>query len=146
MPLQYVSCLVMSLCNTMDCSQPDSAVHGILQARILEWVVISLSRESSQPRDWTQVSCIAGRFFTSEPPGELKIPLLLIRLADFFPLFFFVLEWYCCLADKFCDSMDYNPPGFSVHGIFQARILEWVAISFSIHFCKCKGTRNSEVY
>ena len=38
---------------------------GILQARILEWVAMPSSRESSQPRDWTQVSCIAGRFFTS---------------------------------------------------------------------------------
>ena len=40
-------------------------VHGILQARILEWVAFPFSKESSQPRDWNQVSCIAGRFFTS---------------------------------------------------------------------------------
>ena len=40
-------------------------IHGILQARILEWVVFPFSRESSQPRDRTQVSCIAGGFFTS---------------------------------------------------------------------------------
>ena len=40
-------------------------IHGILQARILEWVAFPFSRESSQPRDWTQVSCIAGGFFTS---------------------------------------------------------------------------------
>ena len=39
--------------------------HGILQARILEWVAVPFSSRSSQPRDWTQVSCIAGRFFTS---------------------------------------------------------------------------------
>ena len=43
----------------------DSRVHGILQARILEWVVFPFSRGSSQPRDWTQVSHIVGRFFTS---------------------------------------------------------------------------------
>ena len=43
----------------------DYTVHGILQARILEWVAFSFSRGSSQPRDWTQVSCIADRFFTS---------------------------------------------------------------------------------
>ena len=42
----------------MDCSPPDSSVRGILQARILEWVAISSSRGSSQPRDHTQVSCI----------------------------------------------------------------------------------------
>ena len=47
----------------VDCSPPSSSVHGILQARILEWVAISFSRGSSQPRDRTQVSHIAGRCF-----------------------------------------------------------------------------------
>ena len=56
------SCL--TLCNSMDCSLPGSSVHGIFQARILEWVAISLSRRSSQPRDWTLVSHIVGRRFT----------------------------------------------------------------------------------
>ena len=51
------------LCDAMNCSPPGSFVHGILQARILEWVAIS-SRGSSQPREWTWVPCIAGRFFT----------------------------------------------------------------------------------
>ena len=53
-----------TLCNTMDSSPPSSSVHGILQARIMEWLAIPFSRGSSQPRDWTQVSCITGRFFT----------------------------------------------------------------------------------
>ena len=48
----------------MDCSPPGSSVQGILQARILEWIAVSFSRGSSQPRDWTPVSCIAGRFLT----------------------------------------------------------------------------------
>ena len=48
----------------MDCSPPGSFVHGILQARILEWVAISFSRVSAWPRDGTQVSSIAGRLFT----------------------------------------------------------------------------------
>ena len=56
--------LCLTLCDPMDCSLPGSSVHGILQARILEWVAISLSRGSSQPRDWTQISHTAGRFFT----------------------------------------------------------------------------------
>ena len=47
----------------IDCSWPDSSVHGILQARILEWITIPSSRGSSPSRDQTQVSCIAGRFF-----------------------------------------------------------------------------------
>ena len=50
------------LCNPMDYSPPASSVHGILQARILEWFAIPFSRGS--PTDWTQVSCIAGGFFT----------------------------------------------------------------------------------
>ena len=50
-----------TLCNPVDHSPPVSSVHGILEARILEWVAISFSRESSQPRDRTWVSCIAGR-------------------------------------------------------------------------------------
>ena len=55
------SCL--TLCNPMDGSPPGSSIHGILQARILEWVAISFSRRSSRPRDQTQVSRIAGRRF-----------------------------------------------------------------------------------
>ena len=61
---------VWLFCNPMDCSLPGSSVYEISQARILEWVVISFSRGSSQPRDWTSVSCIGGDFFTAEPPGE----------------------------------------------------------------------------
>ena len=49
------SCLI--LCNAMYCSLPGSFVHGILQARILEWIAISFFRGSSQPRDQTSVSC-----------------------------------------------------------------------------------------
>ena len=55
--------LYLTLCDPVDCSPPCSSVHGILQARILEWVAISFSRGSSWPRDWTQVSRIAGRCF-----------------------------------------------------------------------------------
>ena len=55
------SCL--TLCRSMDCSPPGSSVHGILQARTLEWVAISFSRGSSGSRDHTWGSCIAGRFF-----------------------------------------------------------------------------------
>ena len=57
-----------ALCDTMDCSLPGSSVHGILQARILKWVAMLFSRGSSWPRNWTQISCLAGRFFTAESP------------------------------------------------------------------------------
>ena len=60
--------LVIQSCPTLygpvDCSPPGSSVHGILQARILEWVAILFSRGSSWPRNRTQVSCIADGFFT----------------------------------------------------------------------------------
>ena len=64
---QFLCCAALSrvwLCDPMDCSPPGSSVHGILQARILEWAAILFSRGSSQPRDQTWVSSIAGRFFT----------------------------------------------------------------------------------
>ena len=72
--LVYVS--VTQSCPTLqhpDSSPPGSSVHGIFQARILEWVAISFSRGSSQPRGQTSiscVSCVAGRLFTAEPPGK----------------------------------------------------------------------------
>ena len=55
------SCL--TLCDSVDCRPPGSCIHGISQARILEWVAISFSRGSSRPKDQTRVSRIAGRHF-----------------------------------------------------------------------------------
>ena len=60
--LSHISCVW--LCDSMDCSPPVSSVHGILQARILGWVVMPFSRGPSWPRDWTSISCITGRSFT----------------------------------------------------------------------------------
>ena len=59
-----VTQLCLTLCDPMDWSLPESSIHGIFQARILEWVAISFFRRSSHPRDWTLVSHIAGRRFT----------------------------------------------------------------------------------
>ena len=59
--VSHPSCLTVR--DPIDCSPPDSSVHGIFQARILECLAISFSRGSSRPRDWTPVSRIAGRFF-----------------------------------------------------------------------------------
>ena len=53
-----------TLCNPMDCSLLGSSVHGIFQAIVLEWIAISFSRGSSQPRAWTRVSHIVDRCFT----------------------------------------------------------------------------------
>ena len=69
----HVLCLVAqscpTLCNPMDCSYQAPLPMGNLQKRILEWVAMPFSRESSQPRDRIQVSCIAGRFFICSPGG-----------------------------------------------------------------------------
>ena len=56
----------------MDYSLPGTSVHGIFQARMLEWVAFYFSRESSQPKDWTHISWVVGRFFTA---GSLRKPL-----------------------------------------------------------------------
>ena len=56
----------------MDCNLPDSTVHGILQARILEWVAFPFSRESSQPGDRIQVSALQADSLPAEPPGKPK--------------------------------------------------------------------------
>ena len=69
-----LSC-VQFFCDLMECSPLGSSVHGISQVRILVWVAISCSRGSSQPRDQTQVSCIAGGFFAAEPAGKPTLPL-----------------------------------------------------------------------
>ena len=65
--------LCPTLCDPMDHSLPGSSLHGGLQVRMLEWVAITYSRESSWPRDWTHVSCIsciAGRFLSAESWGN----------------------------------------------------------------------------
>ena len=72
--LSTLSCL--TFCNSVDCSPPGSSILGILQARILEWVAMPFSRGSSQPRDRTRISFIAGYSLLSEPPGK---PNLVIK-------------------------------------------------------------------
>ena len=78
---QSLSCVL--LCDHMDCSPPGSSVHGILQARILEWVAMPSSRGSSQPGDRTQFSCIAGGFFTVWATREALISYAIcLSLSD----------------------------------------------------------------
>ena len=72
-----------TLCDSMDCCLPGFAVHGILQAGMLEWVAVPFSRVPSQPREGMPVSygsCIAGRFFTTEP---LRKPIVLFDWRHF---------------------------------------------------------------
>ena len=98
-----------TLCNPMACGPPGSAVHEIFQARIPEWVTISFSRESSQPRDQTPVSCTAGRFFTKWATKEAQWVswLAIIRMC------------MCVLSSvRLCDPINCSPPGSSGHKIF----------------------------
>ena len=137
-----------------DCSLPGSSVHGILQARMLEWVAISFSRRTSWPRDWTQVFRIAGRCFTIWATREAwgiqnqavspKVhgPLLISRLTDWGIKTYLSWSHWMLLDNKrcrwvtvvtqlcptLCNSVDCSSAGSSVHGVFQTRILEWVVI------------------
>ena len=74
--LRLVAQSCPTLCDPMDCSPLGSLSVGILQARLLEWIAMPSSRGSFQPRDQTQVTCIAGIFFTDwaqgSPPGKPK--------------------------------------------------------------------------
>ena len=117
-----------------------ASVHGIFQARILEWVAITFSRGSSQPGIDT-------------PPPRFLCPLYCRQFLYHWTIWE-VLTWgyssallyISCsaaaaakllqLCPTLCDSIDGSLPGSSVPGILQARILEWVAISFSIGWSK----------
>ena len=85
-------------CDSMDCNPPGSSVHGISQAKKLDWVTMLSSRGSSWPRDWTHVSCgswTAGAFFTAEPPGSLSTQkMLVIIFGRITKLAFSVFNWY----------------------------------------------------
>ena len=107
----------------MACSPPGSSVHGILQARIREWVAVPFSRGSSWPRNWSQVSCIAGRFFTTASATRQNLPIKPRKLHT-----------HLCVLSRFsrvqlCNPKDHSLPGSFVHGINQARTLEWVVVS-----------------
>ena len=92
---------VTQSCPTL-CYPMDYTVRGILQSRILEWVTVPLSRGSSQPRDWTQISHIAGGFFTSWATREApKVEILFAykdRRAKIVTLEIFKLKIYFCLV------------------------------------------------
>ena len=91
----------------MDCSLPGFSVHGIFQARVLEWVAISFSKESSWPRDRTQVSCIADRCFTLWATNS---PLYIYISSFFFFSSFislFILLYNFVLVLPYTDL---NPP------------------------------------
>ena len=89
------SCL--TLWGPMDCSPSGSSVHGISQARILEWVAISFSRGSSQPRDWTCVSCIGRQILYLWATWETHCPLTgRLKRPMFWGLIYISIYIYMC--------------------------------------------------
>ena len=118
----------------MDYSLPGYSVHGISQARRLEWVATSFSRGSSRPRDQTHVSCIAGWFFTTEPPGKCSLKLIIMvinawRAASCVCVcvcVWIAQAYLTCVCMCVCGLLRRIwlwVPGSSVHGISQARTL-----------------------
>ena len=105
-----------TLCDPMDSNPPCSSVHEIFRARILEWVAISFSRGSSQPRDRTQVSCTAGKFFTNWATREAPLSLF----QRLFPTQRSNSDLPRCRQILYQLSHKGSP-----------RILEWVAYPFS---------------
>ena len=86
-----------TLCDPVNCSPPGFSVHGILQAGILEWVAIPVSRGSSWPRGWTWVSRTAGRFFTVWATRAASVGLVpsMSSEGDLFPCLFQFLVIFC---------------------------------------------------
>ena len=107
--------LCLTLCDPVDCSPPGSSVCGILQARILEWVAMPSSKESSWFRDRTHISCrscIAGGFFTSEPlgkPNMCYICYLLVSMLFHSMSFFFNLVFVKVCIYRICSRYSLWP-------------------------------------
>ena len=131
-----------TLCDPVDCSPPGSSVHGTFPARVLQWGAVSF-RGSSQPRDLTpcllhwQVGFLPLCHLGSPLYAHSEILLDQKQERNFDP--HHSRQTLKKLGEVSvsqsgltpCDPVDCSPPGSSVHGIFQARILGWVAISFS---------------
>ena len=113
---------VSQSCLTL-CDLVDYTFYGILQTRILEWIAFPFSRGSFQPRDQTQVSGIADRFFTRWATREAQIYIIHILI--------YAIAKSLQSGLTLCDHIYGSPPGSPVPGILQARTLEWIAISFS---------------
>jgi len=111
----------MTPCDHTDCSPPSPSVNGIFQARILEEVAVFYSRDLSNPgiEPESLVSPALGRW-------------ILYYCAAWEALKSYESESEVAqLCPTLCDPMDCSIPGFSVHEILQARVLEWGAIAFS---------------
>ena len=112
MSMCLVAQLCPTLCHSMDCSLPVSSIHGILQARILEWVAIAFSRGASWPRDRSQVSYTTGGFFTIWATWGVAV-------------FFNVSN------NVYCDTV-YNSLNYSCLGNSTERGLWWTVVRYNL--------------
>ena len=118
------SCLTLS--DPMDCSPVGSSVHEILQGRILEWVAIPFSRGSSQPRDQTWISCIAGRFFAIRATREWLQILCCSTYWEGDPTSLPLksgLALVSCVAHRMCHS-ELKVPGSISSGLLECSLWE----------------------
>ena len=112
----------LTLCDSMGCSPPGSSKHGIFQARILKWVVISYSRGSSQPRDWNYVTYVFYIAGGSLPTEYIKVQFSSVKLLN-------------CV--RLCDPLDCSTSGFPVHhqlpDLAQTHV-HWVRDAITLQF------------
>ena len=116
---------------------PGSSVHGILQARIVEWVAVSFSRGSSQPRDWTQVSCIAGGFFTIWATRKLKstgVPSLSLFQRIFLTQ---ELSWGLLHCRQILYQLSYQGSPNSVNSYLIFANLYSISFLKFLYYCLC---------
>ena len=110
------------LSDRVDHSLLGFSVHGISQVRTLEWVAISFSRGSSGPKDWTWVSCLADRFFATEPPGKSYIYINsgYVYIQFYVYVLFRILFQYGLLQDIETSSLCYAVGPCSSYFIFSS--------------------------
>ena len=147
----------------MDYSPPSFSVHGILQERILECVDIPFFKGASWPRHWTQVSCIAGRFFavwatscTADlklpnylflpfPPGKSKLCLCLQNKFKIYRMFCCFMGFSCSTAGK--ESLQSGRPGFTpcIGKIPQRRERLPILVFWPAEFCELSPGSRKEL-
>ena len=141
--LCVVAQLCSTLCNPMDCSPPGSSVHGILQARTLEWVAVPSSTDLLNPRIEPRSPTLQADSLLSEPlrkpknTGVGSLSLLQgIFLTQESNLAFLHCRWILYHMSRQVSPLSTvlqsnSVLDYTVHGILQARVLEWVAVPFS---------------
>ena len=119
--------LCLTLFDPMDCNSLGFSVHGVSRARISEWVAVISSREYSWPWDRTSNFLHLLHWQVGSlplvPPGKPQIIIMMVIQS----------------CPTLCNPIGYSLPGSSVHGILLARIVEWVAISFSRGYSWSRG-------